>query len=71
MPTKQEVIDAVAAAAQAEAVQVADRIKELEDAIAAASMSDADREHLVGLVQGIFTPAAPAPAPAPAPEVPA
>lgn len=62
MPTKEEVKAAVAAAASAEAEQVATKIKELEDRLANGSLTDADRDELVSMVQNIFTPA-PQPAP--------
>jgi hypothetical protein len=59
MPSKQEIFDAVEAAAGAEAMEVATRIKELEDAIVAAQMTDEDKAKLVAMVQNIHTPAAP------------
>lgn len=57
MPTVAEVKAAVAAAAGEEAGEIATRIKELEDRIANGSLTDADRDELVAMVRGIFTPA--------------
>lgn len=57
MPTKDEIIQAVADASAEEGAEVAAKIKALEDQIVATQMTDADKEKLLASVRGIFTPA--------------
>lgn len=55
MPTVEEVKAAVQAAANEEAAEIAQRIKDLEDRIANGSLTDADRDELVTMVRNIHT----------------